>query len=73
AGASAKDIYGNIEETRKLAPEKPFLISVIGHDEIENQVNEISGIGTPVFKSSEMAVKTLAAMWKYKKWLERSI
>jgi acyl-CoA synthetase (NDP forming) len=71
AGFTALQFFGDIRVVRDANPEKPFLISVVAHQAIEQDVAELAGPGTPVFTSPEMAVKSLAALWRYGAWKRR--
>ncbi|MCP4756495.1 MAG: hypothetical protein GY866_36990 [Proteobacteria bacterium] len=60
--------FGDLPAIRKLAPEKPFLICVVGHDDIASAVVANAGSQTPVLTSPEMAAKSLATLWRYQQW-----
>ena len=60
-------LYGDLKEIRKLAPEKPFIACVVGHDEIKKDIETLAGDQIPVFDSPEIAVKALSRLWQYQK------
>ncbi|MBU2644368.1 hypothetical protein KKI24_06635, partial [bacterium] len=58
-------LYGDLQKIRHLAPEKPFVICVVGHDEIRRDIEILAGDAIPVFDSPEIAVRALARLWSY--------
>ncbi|MBW1641759.1 MAG: CoA-binding protein [Deltaproteobacteria bacterium] len=67
-GIDLRDWFGELKTIRKLAPEKPALACVVGHQEFLYYATEIAGPDMPVFTSPEMSVKALAALWQYGNW-----
>jgi len=67
-GNAAKLFYGDLAAIRNLAPQKPFAISVVGHDVIRDDIKEIVGKETPIFDAPESVVKALSYMWRYRQW-----
>jgi len=61
-----------MQALREQHPEKPLLICVVGHKEIHEHMNEIAGPKIPIIHSPEAAAKSLAALWQYRCWRERS-
>jgi len=70
-GNPALSIYGDLKAIRALVPEKPFVFSVVAHDDIRDDVLEVAGTETPIFDNPEIAVITLAKMWQYRQWKNR--
>ena len=65
-------MFGNMQALREQHPEKPLLICVVGHKEIHEHMKEIAGPNIPIIQSPEAAAKSLAALWQYRCWRERS-
>ncbi len=59
-------LYGDLQAIRRSMPEKPFVVCVIGHDEIKRDMNQLVGETIPVFDSPEMAVRALSKLWEYR-------
>ena len=70
AGNPASMIYGDLKQIRALIPDKPFVFAVVAHDDIRDDILEITGNRTPIFDNPEIAVITLARMWQYRQWKE---
>jgi len=60
-------MYGDLQAIRQKAPEKPFVVCVVGHDEIRRDVEIMTGDQIPVFESPEVAVRALSKLWQYRK------
>ncbi|HOE79397.1 MAG TPA: CoA-binding protein [Smithellaceae bacterium] len=67
-GMKLEDAFGALEEVRtRLATPKPFVITVVGHDDFVEEITGIAGNTIPVFTSPEEAAAALAGLWKYTK------
>jgi len=64
--AIATLIYGEMRKIRESAPEKPFIVCVVGHDQVKADIELMVGESVPVFESPEIAVKALSALWSYR-------
>ncbi len=58
-------LYGDLQKIRKLAPEKPFVVCVVGHDDIKSDIEILVGDQIPVFDTPEGAVMPLSKLWNY--------
>jgi len=72
-GVDITQRFGEIQNLRTLAPEKPLAACVVGHDEFVGFAAELSGPNIPVLTSPELAAEALAALWRYRQWKERSM
>ena len=70
-GNPAMQIYGDLKAIRELVPGKPFVFAVVAHDQIRDDVIAIAGPKIPIFDNPEIAVITLAKMWRYQQWKAR--
>ncbi len=48
---------------------KPFVISVVSHEKLANLFKQSCEPRVPVFASPETATRALAALWRYRRWL----
>lgn len=72
-GVDIAQRFGEIKNLRKLAPEKPLVVCVVGHDDFVALAAELAGPAhIPILTSPEMAAEALAALWRYRKWKEGS-
>jgi len=71
-GVDIAQRFGEIKNLRKLAPGKPLVVCVVGHDDFVALAAELAGPDIPVLTSPEMAAEALAALWRYRQWKERS-
>jgi len=71
-GVDITQRFGEIRNLRKLAPEKPLVACVVGHDDFVDFAAELARPDIPVLTSPETAAEALAALWRYRKWKERS-
>jgi acyl-CoA synthetase (NDP forming) len=71
-GLDVSQRFGEIRNLRKLAPEKPLVACVVGHDDFVDFAAELAMPDIPVLTSPEMAAEALAALWRYRRWKERS-
>lgn len=67
-GRDLRQWFGDLKTIRQIDINKPVIACVVGHSEFLNQIAEMAGPDMPVFTSPEMAVKSLAALWKYQHW-----
>lgn len=73
-GVEVRQRLGELSALRTLAPDKPLVVCVVGHDEFVALVSaEAAGSNIPVLTSPEMAAEALAALWRYRRWRERAI
>ena len=72
-GVDIAQRFGEIKNLRKLAPGKPLVVCVVGHDDFVDLAAELAGPAhIPILTSPEMAAEALAALWRYRQWKERS-
>lgn len=61
-------LFGNLQAIRQFAPEKPFIVCVVGHDEVKQDMIQLAGEAIPVFDSPEMSVAALSRLWQYRQY-----
>jgi acetyltransferase len=64
--------FWDIAAIAKRAPHKPLLVCALGKNDFLDHVKQLSGPEIPVLTSPEMAVRALAALWRYRKWREHT-
>jgi acyl-CoA synthetase (NDP forming) len=64
-GVDLRDMYGDPEEFRRLAPGKPFLIHTVGGAYWLELVQKVYGETLTIVSSPEIAAKSLWALYRY--------
>lgn len=71
-GMKNEDIFGALESMRAQLPQdKPLVITVVGHNDLVEDISRIAGKSIPVFTSPESAAKALAGLWRYSRMRRR--
>jgi len=64
-GVDPRDLYGDPEEYRRLAPGKPFLIHTVGGAYWLEMVQKVYGDTLTIVSSPEIAAKSLWSLYRY--------
>jgi acyl-CoA synthetase (NDP forming) len=64
-GADPRDMYGDPEELRKIAPHKPILLHTVGGGYWLDLIRQIYGPVLTLVSTPEIAARSLAALYRY--------
>jgi acetate---CoA ligase (ADP-forming) len=67
-GLTPKVWFGDIVKAHADAPDKPLALAVVGANEFVADMARVSGPTVPVFTSPEACAKSLAGLWRYRRW-----
>jgi len=68
-----QDVAAAIVEARRTQPEKPMLAVLMGRKGLPEGRAELNAAGVPGYMFPESAANALAAMYHYRRWLERPV
>lgn len=72
-GVRQEDVAEAIVEVARGQAEKPVLAVLMGRDGLPQGLAELNAAGIPGYRFPESAVRALAAMHRYRRWLERPV
>jgi acetyl coenzyme A synthetase (ADP forming)-like protein len=67
------DVATSIVEARQLHPDKPVLAVLMGREGLPEGKAELHEAGIPAYIFPESAARALAAMYRYRRWLDRPV
>ncbi len=70
-GVKQRDVAAAIVEARRACPDKPILAVLMGREGLPQGRAELKEVGVPAYIFPESAARALAAMARYRRWLER--
>jgi acetate---CoA ligase (ADP-forming) len=72
-GVRQQDVAAAIVEARRAHPDKPLLAVLMGREGLPQGRKELQEAGIPAYIFPESASRALAAMYRYRQWLERPV
>jgi len=72
-GIRQVDVAQSIVRARGTTPEKPLLAVLMGREGLPEGKAELHEAGVPAYTFPESAARALAAMYRYRKWLDRPV
>jgi acetyl coenzyme A synthetase (ADP forming)-like protein len=67
------DVAASIVEARRLHPGKPVLAVLMGREGLPEGKAQLHEAGIPAYIFPESAARALAAMYRYRRWLDRPL
>jgi acetyltransferase len=72
-GIRQVDVAQSIVAARRAGPDKPLLAVLMGRDGLPEGKAELQEAGVPAYTFPESAARALAALYRYREWLDRPL
>lgn len=72
-GIRQVDVAQSIVAARRAGPDKPLLAVLMGREGLPEGKAELHDAGVPAYIFPESAARALAAMYRYRRWLDRPV